>query len=88
MRTVGGFEGLVLPETTLAFADAIDADLPRLAALEALDTGKPVAIAETVDIPATIAWLRTYAGWPSKRENGPEVLDAYLEPKSVVMAPA
>jgi acyl-CoA reductase-like NAD-dependent aldehyde dehydrogenase len=130
MRTVGGFEGLVLPETTLyagqepleprdtfadedpcsgeyfadiptaspadvdavvaaarrafsdpswrnltplqrerllhAFADAIEADLPRLSALEALDTGKPVAIAETVDIPAAIAWLRTYAGWPSK----------------------
>jgi acyl-CoA reductase-like NAD-dependent aldehyde dehydrogenase len=105
MRTVGGFEGLVLPETTLyagqepleprdtfadedpcsgeyfadiptaspadvdavvaaarralsdpswrnltplqrerllhAFADAIEADLPRLSALEALDTGKP-----------------------------------------------
>jgi acyl-CoA reductase-like NAD-dependent aldehyde dehydrogenase len=49
-----------------AFADAIEAELPRLAALEALDTGKPVAIAEAVDIPAAIAWLRTYAGWPSK----------------------
>src|ERR1700737_5010138 len=48
------------------FADAIEADLPRLAALEALDTGKPVAIAEAVDIPAAVAWLRTYAGWPSK----------------------
>ena len=48
------------------FADAIEADLPRLAALEALDTGKPVAIAEAVDVPAAIAWLRTYAGWPSK----------------------
>jgi len=48
------------------FADAIEADLPRLAALEALDTGKPVAIAEAVDIPAAVAWLRMYAGWPSK----------------------
>ena len=48
------------------FADAIEADLPRLAALEALDTGKPVAVAETVDVPAAIAWLRTFAGWPSK----------------------
>jgi acyl-CoA reductase-like NAD-dependent aldehyde dehydrogenase len=48
------------------FADAIEADTPRLAALEALDTGKPVAIAEAVDIPAAVAWLRTYAGWPSK----------------------
>ncbi len=48
------------------FADAIEADLPNIAALEALDTGKPVPIVETVDIPAAISWLRTYAGWPSK----------------------
>lgn len=48
------------------FADVIEADLPRLAALEALDTGKPVAIAESVDIPAALAWLRSYAGWPSR----------------------
>jgi aldehyde dehydrogenase (NAD+)/phenylacetaldehyde dehydrogenase len=47
-------------------ADAIEADLPRLAALEALDTGKPVGIVEAVDIPAAISWLRAYAGWPSK----------------------
>ncbi|HZU62274.1 MAG TPA: aldehyde dehydrogenase family protein, partial [Novosphingobium sp.] len=47
-------------------ADAMEADLPRLAALEALDCGKPVAIAEAVDVPAAIAWLRAYAGWPGK----------------------
>jgi aldehyde dehydrogenase (NAD+)/phenylacetaldehyde dehydrogenase len=47
-------------------ADAMEADLPRLAALEALDTGKPVALAEAVDVPAAISWLRAYAGWPSK----------------------
>jgi aldehyde dehydrogenase (NAD+)/phenylacetaldehyde dehydrogenase len=47
-------------------ANAIESDLPRLAALEALDTGKPVGLAEAVDIPAAVAWLRTYAGWPSK----------------------
>lgn len=49
-----------------ALADAIEADLPRIAALEALDTGKPVGIVEAVDIPAAISWLRAYAGWPSK----------------------
>lgn len=48
------------------FADAIEADLPRLAALEALDTGKPVSVAGTIDIPAALSWLRAYAGWPSK----------------------
>ena len=44
------------------FADAIEADLPRLAALEALDAGKPISMAETIDIPATVGWLRAYAG--------------------------
>lgn len=48
------------------FADVIEADLPRLAALEALDAGKPIAMVETIDIPATVGWLRAYAGWPSK----------------------
>lgn len=47
-------------------ADAMEADLLTLAALEALDTGKPVAIVEAVDLPAAISWLRAYAGWPSK----------------------
>jgi len=51
------------------FADAIEADLPRIAALEALDTGKPVGLAEAVDIPAAINWLRTYAGWPTKLQG-------------------
>jgi acyl-CoA reductase-like NAD-dependent aldehyde dehydrogenase len=48
------------------FADAIEADLPRLAALEALDTGKPISQAAAIDIPAALSWLRAYAGWPSK----------------------
>ena len=46
-------------------ADAMEADLPRLAALEALDTGKPLSQAETVDIPSAIAWLRGgHRSWP------------------------
>jgi acyl-CoA reductase-like NAD-dependent aldehyde dehydrogenase len=47
-------------------ADAMEADLERLAALESLDTGKPIAQTRSVDVPAAISWLRTYAGWPSK----------------------
>lgn len=47
-------------------ADAMEADLPRLAALESLDTGKPISVTKTVDIPAAISWLRVYAGWPTK----------------------
>lgn len=48
------------------FADAIEADLPRLAALESLDTGKPISVTEALDIPVAINWLRVYAGWPTK----------------------
>lgn len=48
------------------FADTIEADMPGLAALESLDTGKPIAITEAVDVPFAVAWLRTYAGWPTK----------------------
>lgn len=58
------------------FADAIEADLPRLAALEALDTGKPVGLAEAVDIPAAINWLRAYAGWPTKLQGRAGTLSA------------
>ena len=47
-------------------ADAIEADAPRMSALEALDTGRPITLTETVDIPGACAWLRTYAGWPTK----------------------
>lgn len=47
-------------------ADAMEADLPQLAALEALDTGRPISLTETVDIPGACAWLRTFAGWPTK----------------------
>lgn len=58
------------------FADAIESDLPRLAALEALDTGKPIALTESVDIPAALAWLRANAGWPSKLEGKSAALSA------------
>src|ERR1700682_2078335 len=58
------------------FADAIEADLPRLAALEALDTGKPVSQAVAIDIPAALSWLRTYAGWPSKLTGTSGILAA------------
>jgi len=48
------------------FADAIEADATRLALLESLDCGKPVSVTQTVDVPASVAWLRVFAGWPTK----------------------
>jgi acyl-CoA reductase-like NAD-dependent aldehyde dehydrogenase len=76
-------------------ADAIEADLPNLAALESLDTGRPIALTETVDIPGACTWLRTFAGWPTKLGGhsgplaaAPPLHHAYVrrEPVGVVAA--
>lgn len=44
----------------------MERDLEHLAALESLDNGKPFQIAKHVDVPASIATLRYYAGWADK----------------------
>ncbi len=49
-----------------ALADLIEADVDELAALEALDNGKPVTEARTIDLPLVIDCLRYYAGWADK----------------------
>lgn len=45
----------------LRLADLIDRDLDRLAEAESRDTGKPVTLARTVDIPRSAANLRFFA---------------------------
>lgn len=45
----------------LRLADLIDRDLDKLAQAEARDTGKPVTVARTVDIPRSAANLRFFA---------------------------
>ncbi|MDQ3935041.1 MAG: aldehyde dehydrogenase family protein, partial [Actinomycetota bacterium] len=50
-------------------ADLIDENAEELARLEALDNGKPVKLAERVDVPSASAHLRYYAGWPTKIEG-------------------
>lgn len=47
-------------------ADLMERDAEHLAALEALDNGKPYKIALNVDIPGSIATVRYYAGWADK----------------------
>lgn len=48
------------------FADLLEADADGMARLESLDGGKPIAFSSTIDVPYAVAWLRYYAGWPSK----------------------
>ena len=50
-------------------ADAIEANQEELAQIESLDNGKPVKLAQYVDVRGTIAHLRYYAGWPTKIEG-------------------
>lgn len=47
-------------------ADLIEKHADELARLESLDNGKPLAMARDVDVAATIACYRYYAGWADK----------------------
>jgi acyl-CoA reductase-like NAD-dependent aldehyde dehydrogenase len=52
-----------------ALADAIDERQEELAEIESLDNGKPVKLAQYVDVRGTVAHLRYYAGWSTKIEG-------------------
>src|ERR1700733_5072765 len=47
-------------------ADLMEKHADELARLEALDNGKPYAVAKVADIPLSIACIRYYAGWTDK----------------------
>ena len=50
----------------LKFADLIEAHADELAEIEALDNGKPVAMARHVDVALGVDFLRYMAGWATK----------------------
>lgn len=52
-----------------ALADALEARQEELAQIESLDNGKPVKLAQYVDVRGTIAHLRYFAGWTTKIEG-------------------
>jgi len=54
----------------LALAAAIEEHAEEFAQIESLDNGKPVGIAQYVDVGGTVAHLRYFAGWPTKIEGG------------------
>jgi acyl-CoA reductase-like NAD-dependent aldehyde dehydrogenase len=53
----------------LALAMAIEEHAEELAQIESLDNGKPVGLAQYVDVAGTVAHLRYFAGWPTKIEG-------------------
>ncbi len=52
-----------------ALAAALEAHAEELAQLESLDNGKPVKLAQFVDVLGTAAHLHYFAGWPTKIEG-------------------
>src|ERR1700730_15586413 len=53
-----------------ALAGAIEEHQEELAQIESLDNGKPVGLAQYVDVAGTVGHLRYFAGWPTKIEGG------------------
>ena len=49
---------------------AVESHAQELAEIESLDNGKPVGLAQYVDVRGTAAHLRYFAGWPTKIEGG------------------
>jgi acyl-CoA reductase-like NAD-dependent aldehyde dehydrogenase len=52
-----------------ALADAIEERAEEIAQIESLDNGKPVGLAQYVDVAGAIGHLRYFAGWPTKIEG-------------------
>jgi acyl-CoA reductase-like NAD-dependent aldehyde dehydrogenase len=50
-------------------ADAVETHAEELAQIESLDNGKPVKLAQFVDVLGTAAHLRYFSGWPTKIEG-------------------
>jgi acyl-CoA reductase-like NAD-dependent aldehyde dehydrogenase len=52
-----------------ALADALEARAQEVAQIESLDNGKPVGLAQYVDVNGAIGHLRYFAGWATKIEG-------------------
>jgi len=52
-----------------ALADALEQRQEEIAQIESLDNGKPVKLAQYVDVRGTVAHLRYFAGWATKIEG-------------------
>jgi aldehyde dehydrogenase (NAD+) len=68
-------------------ADLIEKNADELARLESLDNGKPVSVAKAVDVAATVACYRYFAGWADKVQGKTIPIDGdyfcYTRPEPV-----
>ncbi len=51
------------------FADLMEQNAEEIACLETLDNGMPLAVAQTMALPLTIAHFRYFAGWADKNHG-------------------
>lgn len=68
----GGWSTAPAPQRSLVLnrlADLVEEHGDELAELESLDNGKPVKLAKLVDVGSSVAYLRYFAGWPTKIEG-------------------
>ena len=56
-------------------ADLIENSADELARIESLDNGKPVSVAKAVDVAATVACYRYFAGWADKIQGNTIPID-------------
>ncbi|KAF7297870.1 Aldehyde dehydrogenase [Mycena chlorophos] len=66
--------GLKVPGFTrgkllMRLADLIERDADQFAALEAINVGKPFAVAKAADVAGTVRCIRYFAGWADKIEG-------------------
>ena len=67
-------------------ADAIDSHNEEFAYLEALDNGKPFAVAKAADVPLAAELFRYMAGWATKLEGNTIPLSVPYTPKAKYLA--
>lgn len=75
---------IVREKTMHKIADLIEAHAAELAELEAIDVGKPVGMANAVDVPGAAAHFRYMAGWAGK--IGGETQAPYSLPGGMMFA--
>ena len=62
----GALPGCARGQLLNRIADLVERDAEKLATLEALDIGKPIAQPSMLDVPNAIATFRHFAGWADK----------------------
>lgn len=65
LKTPGHERGRLLGK----LADLIEKNIDELAALEALDAGKPFLHAKTMDMAGVVGCIRYFAGWADKNSG-------------------